>query len=147
VGLFAFESQNTGAASSSLLLDLAAWGMPSLVNSPRKNPAFGKIWQPNLNRNATVNVNLLPLPKDRLPEPLTGIVTDNPKGVICWNHRYNPIPEINKEVRSVSVCDSCVYLPTKDQRISNPQSIRVRDHYQNEIACPLLNGSSPFHMV
>jgi hypothetical protein len=68
------------------------------------------------------------LPKDQLPEPLTAIVTDNPKRVIYWNHRYNTIPEINKEVRSVSLCDSRVYPSTKDQRISNPQSIRVRDH-------------------
>jgi hypothetical protein len=70
------------------------------------------------------------LPKDQLPEPFTAIVTDNPKRVIYWNDRYNAIPEINKEIRSVSLCDSCVYLSTKDQRITNPQSIRVRDHYK-----------------
>src|SRR5260221_1014438 len=84
--------------------------------------------------------------KKQLPEPITEIVTDNPKRVICWNHRYNAIPEIKKEVRSVSLCYSCVYPSTKDQSISNPQSIRVRDHYQ-KIACPRSSGSSSFHIV
>ena len=85
--------------------------------------------------------------KKQLPEPITEIVTDNPKRVICWNHRYNAIPEIKKEVRSVSLCDSCVYPSTKDQSIPNPQSIRVRDHYQKKIACPRSSGSSSSHIV
>jgi len=79
-----------------------------------------------------VNANLLPLPKDQLPEPLTAIVTDNPKRVICGNCRYNAISKINEEVRSLSLFDSGVYLSTKDHRISDSQSIRVRDHYQKE---------------
>jgi predicted phosphatase len=73
------------------------------------------------------------LPKDQLPEPVTAIVADNPKRVIYWNDRYNAIAEINIEIGSVLLCDSCVYLSTKNQRIANLQSIRVRDHYQKEI--------------
>jgi hypothetical protein len=83
----------------------------------------------------------------QLPEPLTAIVTDNPKRVIYWNDRYNAIPEIDKEVGFLTLYDCRAYLSTKDQRISNPQSSRVRDHYQREIACPRSNGSSSFHMV
>ena len=85
--------------------------------------------------------------KDQLPEPITAIVTDNPKRAIYGNNRYNAIPEVNKEIRSVSMYDCRVHLSTKDQRLSNPQSIRVRDHCQKEIAWTRSGGSISFQMV